>query len=157
MSVRHQSLMAFPPPWSQSFFLLHFCSGPWALPQHGGHSTFTRRPCPRRVPVCSLWPGDEVIDGSLRERHSGAEFGKRPKASPSPAPSVTSLHPFMLQFLHLLVERVIRDTLLSECHEHLCTALGDAGRGPGDFVLPSEWESETPAEGLKITEHIFSQ
>lgn len=54
-------------------------------------------------------------------------------------------------------KELICDTLLSECHDHLRTVLGDAGRGPGDFVLPSQGASKTPVEGLKITEHIFSK
>lgn len=91
----------------------------------------------------------------MRETKWRRAWSKRPEASPSPAPSMTSLHLFMLQFLHLLVERVIHDTWLSECQEHLCKALRDALRALKDFMLPFTWSSKIPSDGRKITDHVY--
>ena len=68
----------------------------------------------------------------MRETKWSRAQRKRPEARASPAPSVTSLSLFMLQFLHLFVERVTHDTWLSECQEHLCKVLRDGGKGLRD-------------------------
>lgn len=118
------------------FFPLHFYSRLWVLPRIV-EIPFAHKCFARCGPLFALLGLEMKLLMVVYEREKAEQGLDQETRSQSITCSLVTLrHILTLQFLHLLVERVIHDTLLSASQEHLCKAPGDARRSQKDSCFP---------------------